>query len=215
MSGDIAVPSRPLRENADFQFCWNSVLAAPTATSDAQSICSRFWTSRHRARRSCRALGSSWQAHDGVPSLKVEEHELCRLNTVAISTSTMLSTTLRKRCADVVPSRAPATATTTPAIVGGGARPRRAHCCKAGCSHSALGFGQRRHQQRPLSRRPQMPGSPRPVAHCPWAPLLSMGSPRTVRHCCEVRFFSCDLAVRADVIVGAAFAEHVPWTWPV
>ena len=110
MSGDIAVPPRPLRENADFQFCWNSVLADPTATSDAQSICSRFWTSRHRARRSCRALGSSWQAHNGVPSLKVEEHELCRLNTVAISTSTMLSTTLRKRCADVVPSRAPATA---------------------------------------------------------------------------------------------------------
>ena len=36
-----------------------------------------------------------------------------------------------------------------------------------------------------------------------------------VRHCCEVRFFSCDLAVRADVIVGAAFAEHAPWTWPV
>jgi len=28
--------------------------------------------------------------------------------------------------------RAPATATATPAIVGVGARPRRAHCCKAG-----------------------------------------------------------------------------------
>ena len=110
MIGNISLRSRPLRGHAVFQFCWSSVLAVPTETSDTQNICSPFMTSRHRARRSCRALGSSWQAHKGVPSLNVEEHELCRLNTVAISTSTMLSATLRKRCADVVPSRAPATA---------------------------------------------------------------------------------------------------------
>jgi hypothetical protein len=48
--------------------------------------------------------------------------------------------------------------------------------------------------------------------HRPWVPCgakpgLALAC---VRHCCEVRFFSCDLAVQADVAMGGY--RHSPWS---